>query len=331
MIVVPLYDGQGLGNQLWVYAAGRSIAEETGRAFRLVDAEKFKASSFLSIDAAAPAPDAPEVAPIPTDIRTYSERLFYDEELNYVASGFDDLPTAIPGPLRLEGLFQDERYFFGKPERLSSYIRPHPDLLDAHPVAKDTCVINLRGGEYKNHRALILPKTYWEQAQRYMRNTFGIDRFIVVTDDRAYADLLFPGLPVVAGDVGTCFATVYNAPFRILSNSSFGYFPVKLAPREAGRVVAPLYWARPFNRLKRWASPANLYRDWLFMDENGATRSFEDCVAERDATEAFYRAHYNALCNSGKLVRRGWRRIVPAPVARLGKRVLSRVMPARFG
>ena len=331
MIVVPLYDGQGLGNQLWVYAAGRSIAEQSGRAFRLLGAEKFKAADFLDIDTNVPVDLAPVVPEVPAGLRTYRERLYYDDELNFVASGFDDLPTVVAEPLRLEGLFQDERYFFDRPDRLAAYIRPRGALLAAYPVADDTCVLNVRGGEYKNHRDLIVPPSYWTNAMRHMTRTFGIERFVVVTDDGAYARHLFPDLPVVTGNIGACFATLCNAPYRILSNSSFGYFPSKLVPRQAGRVVAPLYWSRPFNRLGRWASPANLYRDWQWLDANGETRTYDDCRTERDATEALYRDKHTALCNSAKFVRRGWRRYVPLPAARLGKRVLSRLMPSRFG
>ena len=50
MIVTELYDGQGLGNQLWCYAALRCAAKELGLDFGVMTTEKFKGREFLSID-----------------------------------------------------------------------------------------------------------------------------------------------------------------------------------------------------------------------------------------------------------------------------------------
>jgi len=50
MILTELYDGQGLGNQLWVYAACRSIAEKLQMPHKILSPDKFKGNSFLDID-----------------------------------------------------------------------------------------------------------------------------------------------------------------------------------------------------------------------------------------------------------------------------------------
>lgn len=50
MIVTELYDGQGLGNQLWSYVVTRVLALDRGFEFGIINPEKFKGSSFLSLD-----------------------------------------------------------------------------------------------------------------------------------------------------------------------------------------------------------------------------------------------------------------------------------------
>ncbi|MBU2366798.1 MAG: hypothetical protein KKF14_03410 [Alphaproteobacteria bacterium] len=328
MIIVPIYPGQGLGNQLWVYVVGRSIADETGRSFHLEGYANFKGTDFLDITSDTSSPQGDQ-APARDPVTCFHERQFYDEELNTVCSGFDERVVEAAGSLRLEGLFQDERYFFGKPERLPQYIQPKPELAAAYPVAPDVCVLNIRGGEYKHHPALLLKKAYWENAMANMTKLGTVKRFVTVTDDAAYARRLFPDLPIVSGNVAACFMTILNARHVILSNSSFGYFPAKLGQQKT--VIAPLHWARPDNALGRWASPANLYTDWLWQSGDGTITNYADLVSRRDACEQHYLSRYTVLIDPQTIPAQGWRRFVPPGLRRLAKAGLSRLAPSRVG
>ncbi len=328
MIIVPIYPGQGLGNQLWVYAAGRSIAEETGRSFQLQGASDFKGADFLDIVPDMPFPGADRAA-AGTAVATFPERLFYDGELNTVSSGFDERIVQATGALRLEGLFQDERYFFGRPERLARYIQPRPEVAAAYPMDPDICVLNIRGGEYKHHPDLLLKKAYWQNAMANMTRRGAVKRFVIVTDDAPYARRLFPDLPVVSGNVAACFMTILNARHVILSNSSFGYFPAKLGHKET--VIAPLHWARPDNRLDRWASPANLYADWLWQSADGTMLQYADLVKRRDDCEQYYLSRYTVLIDPRSIPAQGWRRFVPPGLRKMAKAGLARLAPSRVG
>lgn len=328
MIIVPIYPGQGLGNQLWVYAAGRSIAEQTGRAFRLEGYADFKGAAFLDIASDTSSPQADQAA-AHGPLTHFHERQFYDAELNTVCTGFDERVVEAKGSLRLEGLFQDERYFFGQPERLARYIQPKPDLAAGYPVDPDVCVLNIRGGEYKHHPALLLKKAYWQNAMANMTKHSAVKRFVIVTDDAAYAKRLFPDLPVVSGNVAACFMTILNARHVVLSNSSFGYFPARLGYKTT--VIAPLHWARPDNRLDRWASPANLYADWLWQSGDGTITHYADLVQRRDACEQHYLSRYTVLVDPQMIAAQGWRRFVPQGLRKMAKAGLSRLAPSRVG
>ena len=50
MIVTELYNGQGLGNQLWCYFVTRSISNKLGLKYGIMSPEKFKGFQFLNID-----------------------------------------------------------------------------------------------------------------------------------------------------------------------------------------------------------------------------------------------------------------------------------------
>jgi hypothetical protein len=328
MIIVPIYPGQGLGNQLWVYAAGRSIADETGRAFQLEGHANFKGADFLDIlsDTTSLHADEPQAG---GPVAGFHERQFYDEELNTICSGFDERVLQATGNLRLEGLFQDERYFFGKLERLAQYIQPKPEQAAAYPVDPDICVLNMRGGEYKHHPSLLLKRDYWQNAMANMIERTAVKRFIIVTDDAPYARRLFPDLPLVSGNVAACFMTILNARQVILSNSSFGYFPAKLGQQKT--VIAPLHWARPDNSIDRWASPANLYAGWLWQSGDGTISEYAALVTRRDACEQFYLSRYTVLIDPKTIPVQGWRRFVPQGLRRMAKATLSHLTPSRVG
>ena len=48
MIITELYNGQGFGNQLFVYATLRSIAEQNGYSWGIQCPERFKGYDFMN-------------------------------------------------------------------------------------------------------------------------------------------------------------------------------------------------------------------------------------------------------------------------------------------
>lgn len=331
MIATEFYEGQGLGNQLWVYAACCSIAEELGMQHRIIKPERFKGHSFLDIDIGPQKNqegygESTNVLTLPL----FNEEIFFDPELDYFSSDFDPRVLSLPSNTRIHGLFQSERYFFGDLEKLKRYIRLKPDWINKVAVPDDTCILNVRGGEYKRHKNLILPMSYWEQAIQNIREQTGVERFLVVTDDVPYARAIFPQYEVLRGGVGDCYVALNNAKHLILSNSSFSYFPTKTS-RNTPYVIAPKYWARFGNPFKRWASPANLYESWLWQDVSGTLHTYQDCMAERDATERYYQSHYFMRTTPDQLLNKGLRQFVPVFIRKLAKRLLSVAFPSRFG
>lgn len=320
-----------MGNQLWVYAAACSIAQQLGMPHHVFNLEQFKGAAFLEIDPGAAIPDGPGQRRITAqDFTRFNEQLFFDAELDYFASDFDPRVLALRPNSVVDGLFQSEEYFFGDLSRLGRYLRLKPEYAAKRLVPDDCCVVYVRGGEYKRYKNLILPESYWRDAMRNMRERFGIDRFVAVSDDDRYVKALLPELPLVPGGMAEDFVALAQARFAILANSSWGYFPAKTgAPGK--QVIAPMHWSRFNNRFSRWASPANFYQDWLWQDASGQLRSQAECLEVRNATSAFYSENYHVRTAMSSMQKSHFRQFLPARWRRATKKLLSVFFPRHIG
>lgn len=260
----------------------------------------------------------------------FNERIYYDKQLDYFSSGFDERVLGLYGVNKLDGLFQSEQYFFGKQDVIKSYIKINPIYKDRNFVPDNVCIINLRGGEYKRHSALILPERYWHLAIQNMRLMHGINDFWVVTDDERYARTLFPDFKIISGNVGDCYATLYNARYLIISNSSFSYFPIKTSTNSIF-VIAPKYWARHSNSYNRWASVCNLYKGWHWQDQSGNLETYHDCIHERDSLENFYDKNFNIRTTSDAVKNFNVREIIPHTLRQKLKKILCHIFPRKYG
>ena len=78
----------------------------------------------------------------------------------------------------------------------------------------------------------------WINAMENYKTKFNIYKFFIVTDDYRYAKNIFPKLKIIHGDIGKCYASIYNSSNIILSNSSFSYFPCRTGIKK--RIIAPI-------------------------------------------------------------------------------------------
>lgn len=330
MLIGKFLSGQGLGNQLWNYAAIRSIAEQTGMDYFFYGKNNFKGNNFLEIALSSGSKNQQYVQASPTIKNIFNETIFYDKALDYFASSFDSRVNHLPPNVYCKGLFQSEDYFYGDTSRIRNYIQIRKDCLENCKIPSNVCVLNLRGGEYKRHKKFILPMAYWQNAINIMRSLHGDLDFIVVTDDYKYAKALFPQLQIVHGSISKCYATIYNAHKVIVSNSTFSYFPIKgsIIPKT---VIAPKYWARHNDSINRWASPANLYSDWLWLDKNGHLFSYDECLPECRDLNSEYFDKYTVCVPEETLATFTFRKFIPKSIKLIAKKLLSKFFPTKFG
>jgi hypothetical protein len=133
----------------------------------------------------------------------------------------------------------------------------------------------------------MLKKSYWDNAISYMKETYSINNFIIVTDDFKYSKLLFPKLNIISNSIFECYNYIYQAKYIVVSNSTFSYFPIKTGNNKK-IIIAPAFWARPYNEYERWCSIANYYKNWKYMLPNGCFMDETSIDNSRNKTEYFY-------------------------------------------
>jgi len=331
ILSTELLAGQGLGNQLWAYAAVRSISERLGFGFLLMGSDQFKGFDFLAIS---------DHINISLEVYnhakklnnpTYYERQYYDPELKLFSTHFDKEVLELGSSHNLMGYFQSEDYFFGDTEKLKSYFSIDSNILQKNTIPQDICVLNLRGGEYKRFKDLILPFSYWQNAQSNMMELYGVNKFVVVTDDYNYGKALFPEYEIISGNVGDCYAVLNNAKYIVVSNSSFSYFPIK-TNLNSPVVIAPQYWSRFNNPYGRWAAPANLYSDWLWQGSSGQILDMANCIKTAQETIKYYQREYFVACQPYALKQKfSWKIFVPNSMRSYLKKILCLIFPTKIG
>ena len=332
MILTRFYSGQGLGNQLWAYTSARSIAYYHKTPFQVVDAHLFKGQGFLDIeDVVGYARNNSVDESVLKSAQVWKERLFYDTELKYFAAGYDERVEKIEGDVVLEGLFQSERYLYENRAKLGMWLRLKKTYQEKALRHTHQCIVNIRGGEYKRHASLLLPRSYWRHAIDNMRAMHNVKEFLVVTDDRAYASRLLPDIPVLDGDIADCYAALHGAGYLIVSNSSFSYFPIK-SRQDQPPVIAPYLWSRPSNVQNRWASPANFYTDWMWQSSDGNLVSQKTCLDVVSKTIDHYSSHYSIATSYEHFASKSLvSRLMPQELRRALKKALSKLFPMWIG
>lgn len=336
MIYIKFQKGQGLGNQLWNYSSGLSIAENLGQSFQIIDYENFKAKDFLeikkSINNDLDLKDNNDLYSkeffLDKKIDIFQEKLYYDHNLKYIASAYDKRVTSIKKDVLLEGLFQSERYLFNDILKLKKYIKLSNNSIQNNPVNPDVCVMNIRGGEYKRHKDLVLKKDYWLKAMKNIMKFGKVKKFLIVTDDYRFCKTLFPDLEIISNSIEKCYATIYNCSNIIVSNSSFAYFPCKTGVKKT--VIAPKFWARHYQE-KIWSSPCNLYEGWNWQNKKGEISTYKECIPIAEKSIEYYENNFIYLVNKESIPKSSPVYFLPKRLKKVLKLFLSYFFPKHFG
>ena len=269
MITTEIYNGQGPGDQLWVYLTTRYIAHTKGYAFGIGHPEKWKLKNLdinfgeevvggSNVREGGPPITLPEgIQHYYKEKHTWDSR-FHDCNISDVDwDSFD-----VEDNTKLEGLFhyacliEDNRELFKEWLDFNS-------IMERNPVVPGKVVANIRGGEYKNVRDLILPKEYWDMCLDHLGNP----EVEIVTDDPGYAMSIIPQGKLFSGNMVEHFENLFTADKLILSNSAFGFFPGALG--NASEVIAPKYWSRWNISDGFWAMEMDKCNTFSYIDKEG--------------------------------------------------------------
>ena len=249
MLVNELYNGSGLGNQLWRYTVTRTIALNNGYKFGIMHPERFKALNIMNLDFGQPVigGTGPEGGPpltLPEGIeRYYEEKSLIHPVYKCDCRLYDPDLANIPDNTKIDGNMESEKYLEGRKDEIREWLKIRKDRQIYDFKRDNICVLAFRGGEYRGIPDLFLPVEYWQRAVQLMLSRNPEMQFIVVTGDVATAQNMFPHFPTYHFDGETDWILVRNAKNIILSNSSFAWMPTWIND-EILNVIAPKYWGK---------------------------------------------------------------------------------------
>ena len=224
MIVSEIYNGSGLGNQLWNIVAPRCIAEHRGFRWgvrrditnsgsgasnlQTVGLKTFKGCQFLTnidwgdeVTGGVTHQEGQEPSELPDGIEYYGR-----ERVDEYPHGFHELPNedamiyddllynTVPDNTKIDGTFQRLRYINDRRTDIIEWLKPNITVTDYS--SDDFCVIQFRGGEYLITSAWCPPEYYRMAADRMLEINPNM-KFGVITDDPENAKKYIPWAPII--------------------------------------------------------------------------------------------------------------------------------------
>jgi hypothetical protein len=258
----------GLGNQLFQYAAGLSLAEKHQTQFKInVDFKQADTSRTLGLshfniflESATPeeikhySPTSILFKKILSYLPLALQKFYKERQFSYQPD-FEKL-----GPnVYLKGYWQSERYFSTIATQVKDIftLQPHfySNILPLIEEIKQTesVSIHVRKGDYLLHPYsdyyATLESAYYNNALAALQDNLPQLKLYVFTDDPKWVkeNLALPIPYTLISGVQTRsmyedFQAMLSCKYHIIANSSFSWWTAWLSAREGKKVVAPKEW-----------------------------------------------------------------------------------------
>ena len=176
-----------------------------------------------------------------------------------IKKGFDDRLTKASGNIYLDGYWQSECYFKGIRDIIlrEFTFKNAPDPLNSAMLASisqgNAVCVHVRRGDYLSttNQGIhgLCDLDYYRRATEYIRSQVSNPSFFVFSDDPQWVETNFPGvkqLTAVTHNVGCKdledLRLMMNCRHFIIANSSFSWWAAWLAQSSDKIVVAPKRW-----------------------------------------------------------------------------------------
>jgi hypothetical protein len=284
-----------LGNHMWQYAVCRIVAEKLGYEWGINPSPThdyhrgMNQMYFMDVDFGKS---------IETTQNTFNEKwTFYqgnNEHVNVSISdkeiwGISDNTKIFGHNGALGAILQSENYFEGYEENVKNWFKIKENYQEIYnkkmedlgiKLDKNTCVINFRGGEYRNIPNVVCRREYWRDSINHMLEINPTMKFIVITDDPEFANSYMPfSIPSYHVEIGFDFYVINKSKWVILSNSTFGWWSAWLN-NDAQLILAPKYWASHNNSDGYWSVGESYSKKFNYVGRDGIIYHYEDCKQE---------------------------------------------------
>lgn len=265
------------GNHIWQYAVTRAIAKKKNLEWgftRYIYGDYFGGKDqmdFLDLDYGKP---------VENIINIYEEKYKIYHHVDGVRIYLFDNFENLQDNTKLFGCWQSEKYFIDIKDEVKDWIQIKKNIDFNRVILNDnTCVINVRGGEYIGLKPVLINQKYWDDSVAYIKSINSNVNFLVITDDVTYSRTLFPNFECVHYSIAEDYYAINKAKYLILSNSSFAYFPAWLNT-NAEVIIAPKYWARFNVSDGYWANSFIMTEGWTYMDREGNIQNYDQVIDE---------------------------------------------------
>jgi len=245
-LVLQFVKDCGLGNQLFEYAAGYSIARKLGIPLELSWLETSKRTFDLT-HFGIPRPPFRADVPIVSHKLGQGNRAMMEISMKAVA----DSPHEA---VRICHPFQDEQCFIDHADEIREIYKLEPFPLKV-PEGKTPVAVQARRGDYVNHPRLnVTTPGYFLNGMDFVRQSVKHPHFFIVSDDPVWCRKEFGHLPDVTvmppQPAIDGLRTMVACKAAIISNSTFGWWGAWLSGSDL--VVVP----------ERWHNGGNFYGNW---------------------------------------------------------------------
>ena len=270
-IVINFTNGQGLGNQLWIFFSGIQIAQKLNCKIEFGNGKVFKGFFLIK--------------------RKFITKKFIEIKRKYIIKESHDLFTNLEvtnyeveiknikkllkiNDLEIIGSLQNSKFIPSK-KKILKYLKFKSLKVNSN------CTIHVRGGDYKN--TIVKPsKKFYESALTLFKKK----KILIITDDIKYASSLLPKYPIsrhkknywdhltsrhhFSGGIEKDFLKIACSNYNIISASTFSFWASYIGSLFfKKKIVAPAFWFA--NRVsKSWWSPLNIFiNKWIYIDSDG--------------------------------------------------------------
>lgn len=303
MLITELYNGQGLGNQLWCYIVTRIIAKHNGYDFGIQSPYKFKGKEFITIDfgkevIGGHGPEGGPPLSLPNGINAYYREKTTRHPNGLDISKFDKELYNVIDNTKIDGNMQSMLYIKEYKDLIKSWITIEKKTDDIK-YEDNLCVIHIRGGDFRWSSA-FLDKVYYDNAMKRMIDKNPNMSFVIVTDDIRYSKTLYSNIDIIGGSstgirdsniashhiggpIWMDWDILSKAKNVIMSASSFSFWPVYL--NDDVYVIAPMYWADYNKSDGYWSCGDSIVDGWDYIDRNGMILNSNQCLKNKKEYE----------------------------------------------
>lgn len=290
MIVVQLIGG--LGNQMFQYALGRSLADKNSTKLELDlswfgNIENVNTKRQYELDCYPIRTELTDAAKLnliepgqqPTN-RSLVGRLFGQKPLTVYSEpdpGFHAEILNLPDNVYLKGYWQNENYFINirqkllkefVPKQLSDYSKKMIKKIKSQPAVS----LHIRRGDYANNPLTnkfhgLAPIDYYVKALDYIRDQTSELQLFIFSDDIAWCQQNLPFTKTAAFVDGNPADRGYEDMYlmrlcnhNVIANSSFSWWGAWLNESPSKIIVAPKVW---FQDKTANQAMDNIPKDWV--------------------------------------------------------------------